>query len=111
MIVTNDEIAQRARLLRDHGKPEPWVSYHVEVSTNWRMSELSAAVGLSQLARLDDFIAWRDNIAKLYTELLSGVPGVTPLLPQGRTGWYKYIALLDHRIDKAKLKQAMGQAG
>jgi perosamine synthetase len=112
MIVTNeDEIAQRAKMLRDHGKPEPWVSYHTELGTNWRLSELNAAVGLSHLARLDDFIAWRDKIAKLYTKLLSDVPGITPVLPQGRTSWYKYIVLLDAKIDKDKLKQAMGEQG
>lgn len=112
MIVTNDEvIAQKARLLRNHGKPEPWVSYHTDLGTNWRMSELNAAVALSQLARLDAFIAWRDKIAKLYTELLRHVPQVTPISPNRGTSWYKYIVLLDARIDREKLRQAMEEQG
>jgi len=112
MIVTEDEeFAKKAALLRNHGKPEPWVSYHTELGPNWRMSELNAAVGLSHLARLDDFIAWRDKIATLYTELLRKVPGVTPVLPRARTSWYKYIVLLDTKVDKDKLKQSMKEQG
>jgi perosamine synthetase len=112
MIVTSDEvIAQRAVRLRDHGKPEPWVSYHTDLGTNWRMSELNAAVALSQLARLDDFIAWRDRIARLYTELLRDVPQVTPISPNAGTSWYKYILLLDAKIDRDKLKQSMAEQG
>ena len=112
MIVTEDEeFAQKARLLRNHGKPEPWVSYHTELGSNWRLSELNAAVGLSHLTRLDDFISWRDKIARLYSDLLRKVPGITLVLPRARTSWYKYIVLLDARIDKDKLKQSMKEQG
>lgn len=112
MIVTDDkEFAKKARLLRDHGKPDPWVSYHTMLGTNCRMSELNAAVALSQLARLDDFISWRDRIAKVYTKLLQAVPGVTLVLPKTRTSWYKYIVLLDPKINRDKLRQAMNEDG
>ena len=60
MIVTeNDEFANKARILRDYGKPEPWVSYHVEMGANWRMSDITGAIGVVQLRRLDEFIEWR----------------------------------------------------
>ncbi len=112
MIVTDSEgFAQEAKLLRNHGKPEPWVSYHTVLGSNWRMSELNAAVGLGQLARLDDFISWREKIARIYTELLSRIPGLTPVLPQGRSSWYKYIVLLDREFDKEKLKKNMKARG
>jgi len=112
MIVTdNEQFANKAKLLRNHGKPEPWVSYHTELGSNWRMSELNAAVALSHLARLNDFISWRDKIARVYTKLLQSVAGVSPILPQAKTSWYKYIALLDPKINRDKLRQAMNEDG
>src|SRR5688500_13326504 len=82
MITTNDDaIAEQARLLRNHGKPQPWVSYHTHLGANWRMSEINAILGLSQLRRLDEFIAWRERIAASYTAWLREIPDVTPILP------------------------------
>jgi dTDP-4-amino-4,6-dideoxygalactose transaminase len=112
MVVTDDEeFAKKARLLRNHGKPEPWVSYHTEMGGNWRMSELNAAVGLTHLRRLDEFIAWRDRIARVYTAVLSNTPGITLVLPQGRTSWYKYIVLLPPAKDRGKVKERMAEKG
>ncbi len=96
MLVTDDDkLAERARGLRDYGKPDPWVSFHTEIGSNWRMAEFCAAVGVVHLRRLDDFIAWREKIAWLYTNRLRGIAAVTPVLPAGRSSWYKYIVLLD----------------
>jgi dTDP-4-amino-4,6-dideoxygalactose transaminase len=75
------------------------------------MSELNAAVGLGQLARLDEYIAWREGIAKNYTEHLKGVPRVTLVLPKGRSSWYKYIVLPPLGVNKDKLKQSMKEQG
>jgi dTDP-4-amino-4,6-dideoxygalactose transaminase len=108
MIVTsNDSLAEQARLLRNHGKPQPWVSYHTHVGSNWRMSELNAILGLTQLKRLDEFIGWREKISNLYTEWLKDVPGITLVLPSARSSWYKYIVLLPRGIDRATFKQQM----
>jgi len=73
-----------ARLFRNHGKPQPWVSYHTHFGSNWRMSELNAILGLSQLKRLDEFIAWREKIARLYTQALAELPELSAVLPPGR---------------------------
>jgi len=108
MIVTNDDkLTEYARLFRNHGKPEPWVSYHTHLGSNWRMSELNAILGLTQLKRLDEFIAWRSDIARLYTELLEDVPELTPILPSSRSSWYKYIVLLPKEVNRSVLKQLM----
>lgn len=112
MIVTDDaEIAKKARLLRNHGKPEPWVSYHTHLGSNWRMSELAAAAGLVHLGNLDKFVAWRSKIASIYTKHLEDIPQLTPLLPAGRSSWYKYIVLPDRNINKAKLKALLKEKG
>jgi dTDP-4-amino-4,6-dideoxygalactose transaminase len=112
MIVTDgDALAEQARLLRNHGKPQPWVSYHTQLGANWRMSELNAALGLTQLKRLDAFIAWRERVASLYTEGLHELRGLTPVLPPARSSWYKYIVLLPPGVDRARLKQRMKEQG
>jgi dTDP-4-amino-4,6-dideoxygalactose transaminase len=112
MLVTDDdELAQRARGLRDYGKPDPWVSFHTEVGSNWRMPEFCAAVGLVQLGRLDEFIAWRERIARVYTEALSDVPGVLPVLPVGRSSWYKYIVLLPRGVSRESVREWMKERG
>ena len=112
MIVTNDDtLAERARLVRNHGKPEPWVSYHTHLGTNWRMSELNAILGLTQLKRLDEFIAWRKKIADIYTKRLEDIPQLTSVLPLARSSWYKYIVWLPQGIDRSRLKQEMRERG
>jgi dTDP-4-amino-4,6-dideoxygalactose transaminase len=112
MLVTADDgLAVRARGLRDYGKPDPWVSFHTEVGTNWRMAEFCAAVGVVQLRRLDEFIASRERIAGLYTDLLRGAAGVTPVLPAGRSSWYKYIVLLPSGVDRDRVKASMKAKG
>jgi len=112
MVITDDDkIAHKIRLLRNHGKPEPWVSYHSELGSNWRMTEFSAAVGLVHLRNLDKFIAWRKKIADIYTKLLEQVKEVTPVLPAGECSWYKYIALLDKNINRKKLKSFLKEKG
>ncbi len=112
MLVTDDDdLAKRARGLRDYGKPDPWVSFHTEIGSNWRMPEFCAAVGVVHLRRLDEFVAWREKIAGLYTEWLRDVPGITPVLPAGRSSWYKYIVLLPAGVDRDRVKGAMKAKG
>jgi len=86
MALTNDaELAKRMRLLRSHGitrdaddmthVPDgPWYYQQVDLGFNYRMTDLQAALGLSQMRRLDEFVARRHSIAKRYNELLSGMP-------------------------------------
>lgn len=112
MLVTDEpNLAWKAKLLRNHGKPNPWESYHTHLGSNWRMSELNAIVGLTQLKKLDEFIEYREKVARIYTEKLSGKPGLSLILPYGRSSWYKYIVLLDKNVDKNKLKIAMKEQG
>jgi len=112
MVVTDKEdLAQKIKHLRNHGKPEPWVSYHTDLGSNWRMSEFSAAVGLVHLKNLDKFIAWRKKTANLYTKLLEEVEEVKPVLPEGESSWYKYIVLIKRGIRRDKLKSLLKERG
>jgi len=110
MITTGAETQRdEARIYRDQGKAGFLGGDHVRLGYAWRMSELHAAVGLLQLARLDDFIAVRRRIARFYDEALGAIPGITPVLaPEGsEPNYYKYLAVLDEGIDRTALKQTM----
>lgn len=110
MIVTNDEhIANEAKLYRDQGKLNFTQNLHGKLGYNWRMSEPHAIIGLSQFQRLEEFIAARQRIAAIYDEGLADVPGIRslPVPAECRCNYYKYIALLDNGIDRAKLKKML----
>lgn len=110
MIVTNDDrIAEEARIYRDQGKAGFLTNFHTRLGNNWRMSEVHAVLGLSQLARLDEFIAHRNHIAAIYDEGLPGLPDVTPIRPpeNGVSCDYKYPVLLPVGVDRAAFKQRL----
>jgi dTDP-4-amino-4,6-dideoxygalactose transaminase len=86
MALTNDTaLAERMRLLRSHGitrepammpqAPDgPWSYQQVDLGYNMRITDIQAALGLSQLSRLDEFVRQRHTIAAEYDRLLSGLP-------------------------------------
>lgn len=107
MAVTNDaELAQRMELLRSHGitrdparmthEPDgPWYYQQVDLGFNYRMTELQAALGVSQMARLDDFVNRRHELARRYDELLADLPVVTPWQhPDSYSGLHLYVIRL-----------------
>lgn len=85
MVLANEsELAERLRVLRDHGmKPEKRY-WHDEVGYNYRMTNLQAAIGVAQLERLDETLAHRERCAKLYREKMEGIPGLTFPKPMGK---------------------------
>ncbi|MDW8366689.1 MAG: DegT/DnrJ/EryC1/StrS family aminotransferase [Abditibacteriales bacterium] len=110
MIVTDlKHIRDEALLYRDQGKASFTTNVHTRLGYNWRLSEPHAIIGLSQLKRLDEFIAARRAIARFYDERLRDLPGVTPLpIPVNcRSNYYKYICLLAPHINRAALKQTL----
>lgn len=110
MIMTDDKkVYERALIFRDQGKAGFFGNVHTEMGYNWRMSEVHAAIGLSQFGRLEEFIADRRRIAKIYDEKLKKIDGITSIeIPSGvKSNYYKYVALLDEGIDRAKLKKKL----
>ena len=110
MITTdNDEIYKRALVFRDQGKAGFYGNVHTEMGYNWRLSEIHAAIGLSQFARLNEFVRDRREIAKIYDEELKKIRGVTPIKtpPNTESNYYKYVALLDEGIDRATIKKEL----
>lgn len=75
MIVTNiPELASRMQFLRGHAMSADRRYYHPELGFNYRMTGLQAAIGRSQLRRLDEILLRKKHIARLYAERLSGIP-------------------------------------
>lgn len=104
MAVTNDvDLAHRMRQLRSHGitrEPDhmtrtpdgPWYYQQLDLGFNYRMTDIHAALGMSQLRRIDDFVARRHVIAARYDELLTDLPVVTPWQhPDSYSGCHLYV--------------------
>jgi dTDP-4-amino-4,6-dideoxygalactose transaminase len=114
--ITNDAaVANRLVRLRSHGitrVPEemshvpdgPWYYQQLDLGFNYRMTDIQAALGLSQIQRLDEFVAKRKEIARRYNELLPALWLTTPL--QGAntdSAWHLYIVRL--KRDQVKFTQ------
>ena len=108
MITTEDEkIYERALVFRDQGKAGFYGNVHTELGYNWRMSEVHAILGLSQFARLEEFISDRREVAKIYDEELKKIDRITPVkIPDNvKSNYYKYCALLEEGIDRTDFKK------
>ena len=85
MITTNDaDLAEHMRYLKDHGMSPARRYYHTELSFNFRMTNLQAALGLAQLEQIEEFIAKKQDICYWYSEILSQIPCLQ--LPVSRPG-------------------------
>lgn len=77
-VVTNDdELARKLILLRGQGMDPERRYWHPVVGYNYRMTNLAAAIGLSQLERIDEALAFRERLALKYDKALAGAPYVT----------------------------------
>lgn len=108
MAMTNDlQLAKRMQLLRSHGtirdaaemtrsSDGPWYYQQLELGYNYRMTDLQAALGLSQMQRLDEFVTRRHAIAKRYDQLLAGLPLSMPFQhSDGYSGLHLYVIRLN----------------
>jgi dTDP-4-amino-4,6-dideoxygalactose transaminase len=102
MLTTNDaEVAERARYLRKNGATTRY--YHVDIGWNFKMPDFCAALGLSQLKRLDGTISRKDKVALMYSETLASIPKVKPptVLNHNKHTWMLFaIRVTKSRRDK-----------
>jgi len=114
MVVTDDSaIADRVRLLRDHGQTAKYE--HAIVGYNYRMTEVAAAVGLVQLTKLDSFVRRRRENASQLTRALKGIDGLTS---PSEGNWmfhsyYQYVVRVERSFPMARdaLVQALHDRG
>lgn len=104
MALTNDaELAGRMEMLRSHGitrdaakftqaAPGPWHYEQQALGYNYRMTDIQAALGSSQLARLESYVERRNLLARRYDELLRGLPLQLPIVLAGnRSAFHLYV--------------------
>ena len=78
MCVTNDEeLAEKMRLLKDHGMSASKRYWHNVMGFNFRMTNIQAAIGVAQLEKIDSFVEKKRQNAALYASLLKDVKGLT----------------------------------
>ncbi|MBV9099453.1 MAG: DegT/DnrJ/EryC1/StrS family aminotransferase [Candidatus Dormibacteraeota bacterium] len=109
--VTTDDAAKAdlIRVLRNQGMRARYE--YVMIGQNWRMTDITAALAVPQLRRLDELLAARRRNAAVLTRLLADMPElVTPVTPPGREhAWHQYTVLLPDGADRAAVLDAMAR--
>lgn len=106
MIVTNNRTYyEKLRLFREHGITQTayakeqgdWYYEMTDLGYNYRMTDIQAALGISQMNRLDEFIEKRQELANLYTEKINQLPTLKApnQLADTKSGWHLYSVQLD----------------
>ena len=116
-LTNNATLAQKMDLLRSHGVTRntalmnketegPWYYQQVELGFNYRMTELQAALGVSQMHRLTQFVEKRHTISNKYNEILKDLPIILPYqIPESYSGLHLYVIRLKLGELKASRKQ------
>lgn len=118
MALTNDlELAARMERLRSHGitrdvaimegeSDGPWYYQQIELGYNYRMTDIQAALGCSQFARLDEYVARRHVLARRYDELLSDLAVVAPWQsPDAYSGLHLYPIRINSQRTKSSRRE------
>jgi dTDP-4-amino-4,6-dideoxygalactose transaminase len=116
VITTDDDLwAKKLRSLRNQGRDEMGSSLtHQRLGFNYRLDEMSAALGFSQLSRIDDVLMRREKVAEIYAALLGNVPGVRVLAPSGNTwrrSWFVFLVRLDESIAQDRMVEELKSRG
>jgi UDP-4-amino-4,6-dideoxy-N-acetyl-beta-L-altrosamine transaminase len=124
MVLTNDErLAGRMSLLRSHGitrdaslmthEPDgPWYYQQIDLGFNYRMTDLQAALGSSQMARLGEYVMRRHEIAAHYNSTLTGLPLTIPWQhPSGYSAYHLYVVQVHETERRRAVFEALRTEG
>jgi perosamine synthetase len=105
---SDDDLAVIVRTLRHHGIV-PHDDFDIaEPSTNYRLSDIQCAIGITQLARLDELLAERRRVAAAYTERLAGRVQTPGAAEGDEHGWQAYVVQVDRRDEVLAGLRAQG---
>ena len=120
MLVTDDDgWSSLFRSLRNQGRDEAsqggraWLN-HVRLGYNYRLDELSAALGVAQMERIDELLANRERVAGWYNERLPGIEGVEVpwIAPEvTRMSWFVYVVRLAPELDRDAIMARLARRG
>lgn len=116
VIVTDNEEAARLMIaLRNQGRApgDTWLQ-HTFMGYNYRLDEMSAALGAVQMTRLEELLQKREQVAAWYADRLAEIPGIEPphIAPgTTRTSWFVYVIRFAPGIDRDRVARALDQEG
>jgi dTDP-4-amino-4,6-dideoxygalactose transaminase len=116
VIITNDDKAANfMRALRNQGRApgDTWLQ-HTHLGYNYRIDEMSAAMGASQMSRLDEILSKREQVAAWYEARLAEITGVEiPFIESftTRTSWFVYVIRFDKRINRDEMAKRLDARG
>ncbi|HEY6968026.1 MAG TPA: DegT/DnrJ/EryC1/StrS family aminotransferase [Candidatus Angelobacter sp.] len=113
MVVTGDrQLAERLRVLRGHGMAPDRKYFHPELGFNYRMTALQAAIGRSQLQRIDTVLALKRKIASWYEERLAEIPQIelhAASTPEKEGVYWMYSILLPDSATRERVMDALAE--
>jgi len=115
IITSDDKAADLMRALSNQGRApgDTWLS-HTHLGYNYRLDEMSAALGVVQMSRLDELLSKREQVAEWYGDRLSEIPGVEVPIVEGyttRMSWFVYVIRVDKKIDRDRLAKRLESRG
>jgi perosamine synthetase len=111
-LTNNEELANKMRILRDHGMNPARKYWHDVIGFNYRMTNLQAAIGVAQLRRINHIIARKRRISVTYKKLLQHLPNVIPApeMPWAKNVYWLYSILVKNTI-RDKIIEYMDKEG
>jgi perosamine synthetase len=114
IVTNNEEIAELCRSMRNQGRGKMgvWLQ-HERLGYNYRMDEMSAALGVSQLKKIEKFLLKREQVAKWYNERLSGLDWVIPPIVKEyvRKSWFVYVITLAEGLKRDSVMKELEKQG
>lgn len=114
IVTNNEEIAKLSRSMRNQGRGEAntWLA-HERLGFNYRLDEMSAALGLSQLKQLDGFLEARARVAETYNQKLRRIDGVVipHIAPSVKMSWFVYVIQLPAHVNRDAVAQYLDEHG